>query len=135
MYTLQNVELSSFWVIYFCQCVIYWKPKHLIGVVQTERPNELQINEQVYIREGNNIRARTAAATAAVEGAHIGLASLMCVRHRFRLLIKTGVKGAQGGILIKSLERRVRQRGTRKEDSRVIIWTTARSPCLHAHDF
>lgn len=90
--------------------MIYRKPKRLIGLVQPEQPNESRINEQVYIREGNNIRARTTAAAAA-EGAHIGLASLMCVRHRFRLLIKTGVKGAQGGILIKSRER-VRQRGT-----------------------
>lgn len=90
--------------------MIYPKPKRLIGLVQPEQPNESQINEQVYIREGNNIRARTA---AAAEGTHIGLASLMCVRHRFRLLIKTGVKGAQGGILIKSREL-VRQRGTRR---------------------
>lgn len=84
--------------------------------MQPDRPNESRINEQVYIREGNNIRARSttaAAVAAAAEGAHIGLASLMCVRHRFRLLIKTGVKGAQGGILIKSRER-VRQGGTRR---------------------
>lgn len=84
--------------------------------MQPEQPNESGINEQVYIREGKNIRARAATAAAA-EGAHIGLASLMCVRHRFRLLIKTGAKGAQGGILIKSGAGATRRDGRRGRSS------------------
>lgn len=71
------------------------------------KTNRARINEQATVtaRSSNNIASAWKAVAASYRengfsppqfGAHIGLASLMCVRRRFQLLIKTGRWGTQG---------------------------------------
>lgn len=71
-------------------------------------------------------------------GAHIGLTSLMCVRHRFQLLIKTGGRGPKEGYWSSRAGNECERNVSLGRRSGELLFGRPRSllaVCLHAHDF